>query len=93
MTQQSALAFFTHVEQNPTLKQQVKAAASKEEIFNLAQEAGYSFSADDLKAISKESESEELNEQELETVAGGGVKQIAHEVVDTAKDVWNAFWG
>jgi predicted ribosomally synthesized peptide with nif11-like leader len=93
MTQQSALAFFTQVEQNPTLKQQVKAAANKEELFNLAQEAGYSFSADDLKAISQESESEELNEQELETVAGGGLKQIAHEVVDTAKDVWHSIWG
>jgi predicted ribosomally synthesized peptide with nif11-like leader len=93
MSQQSALAFFTHVEQNPTLKQQVKAAANKEELFNLAQEAGYSFSADDLKAISKESESGELNEQELETVAGGGVKQIGEEIVKTAKDVWHSFWG
>lgn len=90
MTKQSALAFFTYVEQNPTLKQKVKAVVGKEEIFNLAQEAGYSFSADDLKAISQESE---LNELELEAVAGGGVKQIAHEVAQTAKDVWHAFWG
>jgi predicted ribosomally synthesized peptide with nif11-like leader len=93
MSEQNALAFFTHVEQNPTLKQQVKAAGSKEELFNIAQEAGYSFSADDLKAISQESESEELNERELEVVTGGGVKQIAEEVVDTAKDVWHSFWG
>jgi predicted ribosomally synthesized peptide with nif11-like leader len=92
MTQQSALAFFTHVEQNPTLKQQVQAAASKEELFNLAQKSGYSFSADDLQAISKESKSGELNEQELETVAGGGVGDIGREIVNTAKDVWNAFW-
>jgi predicted ribosomally synthesized peptide with nif11-like leader len=93
MSQQNALEFFTYVEQNPTLKQQVKAAGSKEELFNIAQEAGYSFSADDLKAIAKESDSEELNEQELETVAGGGVKQIWNEVKDTANDVWDAFWG
>jgi predicted ribosomally synthesized peptide with nif11-like leader len=93
MSEQNALAFFTHVEQNPTLKQQVKTAGSKEELFNIAQEAGYSFSADDLKAISQESESEELNEQELEAVAGGGVKQIWDEVKDTAKDVWHEFWG
>ncbi|HEY9769497.1 MAG TPA: Nif11-like leader peptide family RiPP precursor [Coleofasciculaceae cyanobacterium] len=92
MTQQNALAFFTHVEQNPTLKQKVQAAPSKEELFNIAQEAGYSFSADDLKAVSQESESEELNEQELEAVAGGTVKDVASEVVDTAKDVWDALW-
>jgi predicted ribosomally synthesized peptide with nif11-like leader len=93
MTQQSAIAFFTHVEQNPTLKQKVQAAASKQELFKIAQEAGYSFSADDLKAISKESESGELNEQELETVTGGTVPEIWNEVVDTAKDVWHSLWG
>lgn len=93
MSQQNALAFFTHVEQNPSLKQKVQTAANQEELFSIAQEVGYSFTADDLKAISKESESGELNEQELETVAGGGVKDIGREVVDTAKDVWNAFWG
>ncbi|WP_319423530.1 Nif11-like leader peptide family RiPP precursor [Pleurocapsa sp. FMAR1] len=92
MSQQNALAFFTHVEQNPTLKQKVQTAPSKEELFNIAQEAGYSFSADDLKAISQESESEELNEQELEAVAGGTVKDIASAIVDTAKDVFDALW-
>jgi predicted ribosomally synthesized peptide with nif11-like leader len=90
MTQQSALAFFTHVEENPTLKQKVKAATSREEIFNLAQEAGYSLSADDIKAISQESE---LSELELEAVAGGTVKDVWREVKKTASDVWHAFWG
>ena len=93
MSQQNALDFFTQVEQNPTLKEKVQTAASKEELFSIAREAGYSFTADDLKAISKESESEELNEQELEAVAGGGVRQIAREVKKTAKDTWRAFWG
>ena len=90
MSQENALAFFTQVEQNPTLKEKVQTAANKEELFKIAQEAGYSFTADDLKAISEKDESDELDEKELEAVAGGGLRQIAHEVVNTAKDVWRA---
>ena len=93
MSQQNALEFFTQVEQNPTLKEKVETAANKEELFSIAREAGYSFTADDMKAITETSESGELNEQELEAVAGGGVKDIVREVKKTAKDTWRAFWG
>ncbi|MCU0537090.1 MAG: Nif11-like leader peptide family natural product precursor [Hydrococcus sp. Prado102] len=93
MSRQNVILFFILVEQSPSLKQKVKTAANKEELLNIAREAGYSFSADDLKAVAKESESDELSEQEIETIAGGSVKQIAHEVVETAKDIWQIFWG
>jgi hypothetical protein len=37
--------------------------------------------------------SEELSEEDLEAVAGGGVTDIWREVKNTAKDTWNSFWG
>lgn len=83
MSQQTALEFFSQVEQNPILKQKIQTVASQEELFKIAREAGYIFTANDMKAISESFESGELNEEELETVTGGGIKQIAHEVVDT----------
>ncbi|KAB8315276.1 Nif11-like leader peptide family natural product precursor [Tolypothrix campylonemoides VB511288] len=93
MSKQNVLDFFTQVENDSTLKQKVQAAANKEDLLKIAQQSGYSFSAEDIKAIAETTESEELKEEELEAIAGGGVKQIAREVVKTAKDVWNAFWG
>jgi hypothetical protein len=43
--------------------------------------------------LPRNTESEELSEEELEAVAGGGIKDIWREVKNTAKDTWKSFWG
>jgi predicted ribosomally synthesized peptide with nif11-like leader len=90
MSNQNVLDFFTQVENDSTLKQKVQAASQKDDVLKLAQESGYSFTAEDFKAFVEKSQSNELNEEELEAIAGGGFGAIWREVKNTARDVWNA---
>lgn len=92
MSEQNVVKFFNQVEQESTLKQKVQAAANKEELLKLAQESGYSFTSEDIKAVAEKAESDELNEEELEAVAGGGIGDIFRETVKTVRDVWKALW-
>lgn len=73
MSQQNVVDFFTQAENDSTLKQRIQAVANKEDLLKLAQESGYSFTEDELKAVAKEAESDELNEEQLEAVAGGTI--------------------
>lgn len=93
MSNQNVLDFFTQVEKDSALKQKVQTVSKKEDLLKLAQESGYSFTANDIEALSEETKSDELNEEELETIAGGGLKQIWREVKQTAVDVWGALIG
>jgi predicted ribosomally synthesized peptide with nif11-like leader len=93
MSTQNVLDFFTQVETNSTLKQKVQAVSKKDDLLKLAQESGYTFTAEDIKAFVEKSESDELNEEELEAVAGGGLRQIWGEIKKTASDVWHALIG
>ncbi|MEH1910897.1 MAG: Nif11-like leader peptide family natural product precursor [Nostoc sp.] len=93
MSNQSVYSFFSQVEQDSTLKQQVKATTNKDDLLRIAQESGYNFTAEDIKAFVEKNESDELDEEELEAVAGGGIKQIWREVKNTASDVWDAIVG
>ena len=93
MSNQSVYSFFSQVEQDSTLKQQVQAATDEDDLLRIAQESGYNFTAEDVKNFVEKNESDELNEEELEAVAGGGLKQIWREVKNTASDVWDAIVG
>ncbi|MCC5645538.1 Nif11-like leader peptide family natural product precursor [Nostoc sp. CHAB 5824] len=93
MSNQSVYSFFSQFEQDSTLKQQVQTATNKEDLLRIAQESGYNFTAEDIKAFVEKNESDELDEEELEAVAGGGLKQIWREVKNTAHDVWDALIG
>ncbi len=46
----------------------------------------------DEKAIAQEIESQELTEDELTDIAGGGLRAIFRETVKTGRDVLNALW-
>uniref|UniRef100_B8HQG7 Nif11 domain-containing protein n=1 Tax=Cyanothece sp. (strain PCC 7425 / ATCC 29141) TaxID=395961 RepID=B8HQG7_CYAP4 len=77
---QSLEQFKQQVLQDPTLAEQFKAASSPDEFVNLAvqlgQQLGYSFTAEDIQtALSEQSatgQPQELDDSQLEAIAGGG---------------------
>ena len=93
MSSKSMYSFFTQVKQDSTLKEKVQAATNKDDLLRIAQESSYNITAEDIKVFVEKNESDQLDDEELEAVAGGGIKQIWREVKNTAEDVWNAFIG
>ena len=69
--------------------EKLKAAKSLEEIADLFKEQGVDVTAEEIKAAAKEKAGEELDEQDLENVAGGvkarTVLKIAYWVVRTVR--------
>ena len=66
MSEEQLKAFLEKVQGDTSLQEMLKAAADPDAVLAIAKEAGFSISADDLKAFS------ELSIEELENVAGGG---------------------
>ena len=66
MSEEQLKAFLEKVEADTSLQEKLKAAADADAVVSIAKEAGFSISADDIKAQS------EISEEELEGVAGGG---------------------
>ncbi|MBW4428471.1 MAG: Nif11-like leader peptide family natural product precursor [Nostoc desertorum CM1-VF14] len=93
MSNKNVLDFFNQVEKDSELKQKVQAVSNKDDLVKLAQESGYSFTANDMKVFVEGTESDELNEEELEVVTGGGIREIWGEVKETARDVLRALIG
>ena len=73
MSEEQLKAFIEKVKGDTSLQEKLKAAADAdaEAVAAIAKEAGFSISADDLNQAQSEL-SEELSEEELEGVAGGG---------------------
>ena len=68
MSEEQLKAFLEKVKADTSLQEKLKAAADSDAVLAIAQEAGFSISADDLKMA----QVTELSDEELEGVAGGG---------------------
>ena len=66
MSKEQLKAFLEKVEADTSLQEKLKAAADSDAALAIANEAGFSISAEDLKNTKVE-----LSEEELESVAGG----------------------
>ena len=66
MSKEQLLAFLEKVKTDTSLQEKLKAAADANAVVEIAKEAGFSISADDITQAQSE-----LSEQELEGVAGG----------------------
>ena len=74
MSVEQAKAFMEKLDSDKTFLTQVAGAGSDESRLELAQEAGFNFTTEELASAMGESASEELSEDELEGVAGGYLK-------------------
>ncbi|WP_115118393.1 Nif11-like leader peptide family natural product precursor [Synechococcus sp. UW105] len=68
MSEQQLKAFLDTVKGNSDLQEKLKTATSAEIVISIAKEAGFMFSAEELKKVSG---FEVLSDDELEGVAGG----------------------
>ena len=71
MSVEQAKAFMGKLDSDKTFLTQVAEAGSDEARLELAQKAGFEFTTEELASAMEESASEELSEDELESVAGG----------------------
>jgi predicted ribosomally synthesized peptide with nif11-like leader len=72
MSEEQLKAFLEKVKTDTSLQEKLKAADSPEAALEIAQEAGFSITSEDIQKLS---ESVELSDEELEVgvVAGGGI--------------------
>ena len=68
MSEEQLKAFLEKVKADTSLQEKLKAAADSDAVLAIAKDAGFSISAEDLKNAPQE----ELSDEELEGVAGGG---------------------
>ena len=68
MSEEQLKAFIAKVQGDTSLQEQLKAAADPEAVLAIAKDAGFIFSAEDLKNAQSE-----VSDKELEGVAGGSV--------------------
>jgi predicted ribosomally synthesized peptide with nif11-like leader len=73
MTVEQARAFIEKLNSDENLLKQVNDAANNAARLELAKSAGFNFSADEMNSVISKLASEELTEDELDAVAGGGV--------------------
>ena len=69
MSEEQLKAFLEKVKGDTSLQEKLKAAASPEAAIEIAKEAGFSITAEDIRSM--QSESVELSDEELEGAAGG----------------------
>ena len=67
MTQSQIEAFLQAASSDTTLQNKIQAAGDPESLVEIAQQAGFSISVDDIKGQS------ELSEEDLQGISGGGV--------------------
>ena len=73
MSEDLLKAFLEKVQGATSLQKKLKSATGAEAVVEIAKEAGFSISADDInKAQSEISDDREISDEELEGVAGGG---------------------
>jgi predicted ribosomally synthesized peptide with nif11-like leader len=71
MSKESVSEFFLAVSSDETLQEKLAAATQPENFIKIAQEKGYRFTTEELFAVISEQNNGELNDEELNTVAGG----------------------
>ena len=69
MSEEQLKTFLEKVKGDTSLQEKLKAAASPEAVMEIAKEAGFSITAEDIQ--STQSATAELTEEELEAAAGG----------------------
>ena len=67
MSEEQLKAFLEKVKADTSLQEKLKAAASPEAAMDIAKEAGFSITAEDIQSM----QSESVNDEELEAAAGG----------------------
>ena len=67
MSEEQLKAFLEKVKADTSLQEKLKAAASPEAAMDIAKEAGFSITAEDIQSTKSES----VNDEELESAAGG----------------------
>ena len=72
MSEEQLKAFLEKVKGDTSLQEKLKAAADANAVGEIANEAGFSISADDLTNTRSKLSEEELSLEQLEGVAGGG---------------------
>ena len=70
MSEEQLNAFLETVKADTSLQEQLKAAASPDGAVEIAKEAGFSITAEDIQSM--QSSTIELSDAELESAAGGG---------------------
>ncbi len=70
MSEEQLKAFIEKVKGDTSLQEKLKAAADAEAVAAIAKSAGFVVSADEIKTA--QSATQELSDEELEGVAGGG---------------------
>src|SRR5450432_777942 len=83
MSEQNAMTFIQRLEGNETLQNQVKTLTPGDSsgLLTLASEMGFEFTAQELKSVMDQAG--ELNEEQLDQVAGGIIIVGGKPVVDT----------
>ena len=70
MSEEQLKAFLEKVKGDTSLQEKLKAAASPEAAIEIAKEAGFAITAEDIQSM--QSATVELSDEELEGAAGGG---------------------
>mgnify|MGYP003324194019 CR=1 FL=1 len=70
MSEEQLNAFLEKVKSDTELQENLKAAASPEAAIEIAKEAGFAITAEDIQSM--QSATAELSDEELEGAAGGG---------------------
>ena len=79
MSEEQLKAFLEKVKTDTSLKEKLRAAADAESVVVIAKEAGFSISAVEIKTA--QSAPQELSDEELEGVAGGGASNECGEFI------------
>ena len=70
MSEEQLKAFLEKVKSDTELQEKLKAAGSNEAALQIAKDAGFSITAEDIQSM--QSQSGEASDEELEAAAGGG---------------------
>ena len=69
MSEEQLKAFLEKVKADTSLQEKLKAAASPDAVVEIAKEAGFAITAEDIQSM--QSQSRELSDEQLEGAAGG----------------------
>ena len=72
MSTESVRQFFSVVSSDSALKEKLASATDSVNFVQIAEDSGYSFTLEDLQAYIAQHLNDELSEEQLEAVAGGG---------------------
>ena len=86
MSEEQLKAFLEKVKADTSLQEKLKAAASPEAAIEIAKDAGFSITAEDIQSM--QSETVELSDEELEGAAGGVIGKKEKDFCFHYSEVW-----